>query len=65
MVSAEQTSLLKAEPDWSSEVSASTILMSNHRRTTFILFCVKVPILSDQMVEVNPRFSTAYKFSTC
>jgi hypothetical protein len=40
---------------------------SYHKFYTVILFWVKVPVLSEQMQEVEPRVSTAYKFltSTC
>merc|ERR1719342_186882 len=51
-------------PDWSSDVSASTILLSNHMWATVILFWVRVPVLSEQIVEVDPRVSTASKFLT-
>merc|ERR1719308_443056 len=56
--------LSKADPDWSSEVSASTILLSNHMCATVILFWVRVPVLSEQMQEVDPRVSTASRFFT-
>merc|ERR1719410_2549448 len=56
--------LSKLEPDWSSEVSASTILLSNHMWATVILFWVSVPVLSEQIVEVEPRVSTASRFLT-
>lgn len=44
-----------------------TTLLSYHRFSTVILFWVRVPVLSEQMQEVEPKVSTAYKFltSTC
>ena len=51
-------------PDWSSDVSASMMWLSNHMWATVILFWVRVPVLSEQMVEVDPGVSTASKFLT-
>merc|ERR1711887_508739 len=56
--------LSKEAPDWSSEVSASWILLSNHMWATVIRFWVRVPVLSEQMHEVDPKVSTASKFFT-
>lgn len=40
------------------------IWLSNHMCATVILFCVKVPVLSEQIVDVEPRVSTASRFLT-
>jgi hypothetical protein len=37
---------------------------SNHKFYTVILFWVKVPVLSEQMQDVDPKVSTASKFLT-
>ena len=50
--------------DWSSLVSASTIRWSNHMCATVIRFWVRVPVLSEQMVDVDPSVSTASRFLT-
>merc|ERR1719495_1684551 len=47
-----------------SVVSASSMLSSNHMWATVILFWVRVPVLSEQMVEVEPSVSTASRFLT-
>ena len=56
--------LSEALPDLATDVSASTILLSNHMWPTVILFWVKVPVLSAQMHEVEPKVSTASRFFT-
>lgn len=40
------------------------IWLSNHRWATVILFWVRVPVLSEQMMEVEPSVSTASRFLT-
>lgn len=40
------------------------IWLSNHICATVILFCVRVPVLSEQIVLVDPKVSTASKFLT-
>lgn len=49
---------------WFSEVSDSWILLSNHMWATVILFWVRVPVLSEQIVLVDPNVSTASRFFT-
>ena len=48
----------------SSLVSASTMLLSNHMCDTVMRFWVSVPVLSEQMVDVEPSVSTASRFFT-
>lgn len=42
-------------PDWSSVVSAAWMWLSNQRWATVILFWVRVPVLSEQITEVEPK----------
>lgn len=45
-------------------VSASWIWLSNHMWATVMRFWVRVPVLSEQMVDVEPSVSTASRFFT-
>ena len=47
-----------------SSVSASQIFRSNQTWATVMRFWVKVPVLSEQMVDVDPSVSTDSKFFT-
>ena len=40
------------------------MLESNHMCATVIRFCVSVPVLSEQIVDVEPRVSTASRCFT-
>uniref|UniRef100_A0A915JIJ7 Uncharacterized protein n=1 Tax=Romanomermis culicivorax TaxID=13658 RepID=A0A915JIJ7_ROMCU len=46
------------------KISASKKSWSNHKCETVIRFWVKVPVLSEQMVLVDPKVSTASKCFT-
>jgi len=50
--------------DWSSLVSASLMLSSNHMCATVMRFWVRVPVLSEQIVDVEPSVSTASRCFT-
>lgn len=45
-------------------LSAQEILLLHQKWQTVILFWVSVPVLSEQIMEVEPRVSTASKFLT-
>lgn len=40
------------------------MVLSNHRWATVMRFWVRVPVLSEQMVDVEPSVSTASRFFT-
>ena len=48
----------------SSLLCPRTTYPSNHKFSTVILFCVNVPVLSEQIHDVEPNVSTASKFLT-
>lgn len=45
-------------------LGAFLFLPSYHKFSTVILFCVKVPVLSVQIQDVEPKVSTPSKFFT-
>lgn len=51
-------------PSFCIKLSASIIMLLHQTWETVIRFCVNVPVLSVQIVEVDPSVSTAWRFFT-